>query len=210
MTIACHGEGNCNLGYCSGDAMLRICDGENSVCSSAEAVAQNDNACGSTCPYLSFICPASGVVSVLKAPNQVGAEATCQWSAYPYIPDASSPCNQSTCGANRECGWAKGAVTQCTPGVALEVGCAGENCGPGSYTGNPMIRVCDGAHTVCSASEALGQNDDAVGCGVEGASVTVTCPASGTITTLVAPHCVDEPNFSCEVCVGCPTCSPPW
>ena len=210
VTIACHGEGNCNLGYCTGDAMLRICDGISTGCKASDAIAQSNDACGTTCPYLSFLCPSSGYVSVLKAPKDVSGQATCQWVAYPTTPDASSPCDQSTCGANRECGWTKGAVTQCSPGVTLEVGCAGPSCGPGQYTGNPMIRVCSGEDAICSADEALAQNDDAVGCSSEGASVTITCPTAGVITTLVAPHCVDEPDFSCDICVSCPSCSPPW
>lgn len=57
----------CRLGSCSGDAMIRVCAGE-TECTSAAAIAQDDDSCGSLCPRATMRCPSSGRYTVLTAP----------------------------------------------------------------------------------------------------------------------------------------------
>jgi aminopeptidase N len=57
----------CMLGTCTGDPMLRICDGE-SACLGRNAISSDDQSCGGNCPVTSFVCPASGRYTVLSAP----------------------------------------------------------------------------------------------------------------------------------------------
>ena len=210
ITIACHEEAPCNLGSCQGDAMLRVCDGTANGCTASEALAQNDNACGTDCPYLTFVCPASGQLSVLTAPHVDGEPAQCIWSTYPESPDATLPCAEDTCGPERECGWVRATVTPCTPGIAVEIGCGGgASCGLGSSEGDPMIRVCAGDHQACDAGTALANVDDVPGCGFS-AGAEYMCPESGAVTILTAPKCSNEPHYSCDLCAACPSCTPPW
>ena len=210
ITIACHQESPCNLGSCQGDAMLRICDGGNTACTANEALAQNDNACGTACPYLTFVCPASGQLSVLTAPHKNGEEAQCIWSTYPDSPNATLPCSEDICGPERECGWVRRAVMPCSPGITLEVGCgAGVSCELGSSQGDPMIRVCAGDHVICDAGTALGASDDVPGCGFAPGSEFI-CPQAGVVTILSAPKCSNDPHYTCELCAACPSCTPPW
>ena len=184
--------------------MLRICDGTGTACTNTEAVAQNDNACGSSCPYLTFLCPASGQISVLTAPHTDGSPYLCTWSTYPEEADATLPCTEVTCGPERDCGWIRAAVTPCTPGISMSLGCG---CGLGASTGDPMIRVCAGDHAVCDSGTALAFNDDTCGVSPE---ATFTCPPEGVVTVLTAPKCSNEPLYSCDLCGACPSCTPPW
>jgi aminopeptidase N len=64
---------SCGLGTCSGDPMIRICDGE-TWCPAFEQVAGDDQSCGNNCPIASVTCPASGRYTVLAA-SWVDAEA---------------------------------------------------------------------------------------------------------------------------------------
>lgn len=69
---------NCSLGSCTGDPMIRVCDAETSNCTSASALAANDNRCGGLCPLSrNFLCPASGRLSVYTAAQNHGQPYTC-------------------------------------------------------------------------------------------------------------------------------------
>jgi hypothetical protein len=65
IDVGCSAE--CGLGSCSGDAMLRLCNGE-TECTAASALAQSDDACGSLCPRAEIRCPSGGRFTVLTAP----------------------------------------------------------------------------------------------------------------------------------------------
>lgn len=89
-------------------------------------------------------------------------------------------------GAHRECGWSLGDTIACTPGATVDVGCSGA-CGLGSCTGDPMMRICDGARPDgnCSYPGALALSDDFGGqCPCE---LGVVCPESGELEVYVAP-----------------------
>lgn len=208
VTIACHGVGNCNLGSCAGDPMLRICPGAGVPCTNTQAVAQNDNACGTDCPYVTFLCPPDGAVTVLHAPHTYGSAYTCNQGAFPLEDIATKPCDTPTCGLDRECGWLRRAVTTCSPGLTFSIGCDG--CGVGTSAGNPMVRLCAGDVTSCSAADAVAANDDSPTCGGGGAKATFTCPDAGAITVLTGDNCTSDSASTCDLCMACPDCTPPW
>ncbi|UJR87028.1 hypothetical protein [Sandaracinus amylolyticus] len=72
----------CGLGSCSGDAVLRVCDGSEADvrgCADATAVLrESDDACGSVCPLVRVACPESGRVTVIHRAFAEGAS-TCDW-----------------------------------------------------------------------------------------------------------------------------------
>lgn len=92
----------------------------------------------------------------------------------------------------RECGWSTEPDPRaCTPGQMVTIGC-NPSCpaGGGICEGNPMIRVCPSTRACaatstgcaptlpyCSASEAIGFNDDS--CGTQCSQVAFMCPPSG-------------------------------
>jgi hypothetical protein len=97
-------------------------------------------------------------------------------------------------GLNRECGWKKAGSFSCTPGARVSAGCGAE-CGLGTASGDPEIRVCPG-ETACPWP-GLGGNDDCTTSeDVHGSKVTVLCPSSGRITVLTGPAFTGDP-------VGC-------
>lgn len=56
-------------GACSGDPVMRVCSG-NAPCESGTSsmLVQGDDSCGTLCPLVSFVCPASGTYSVMTGP----------------------------------------------------------------------------------------------------------------------------------------------
>jgi hypothetical protein len=62
------GAGGCGLGESTGSAMLRVCR-RIQYCDegSAELIAENDGACGSSKPRVDFTCPAEGFYAVMAA-----------------------------------------------------------------------------------------------------------------------------------------------
>lgn len=76
-----------SLGSCTGDTVLRVCDGAHDPeCTSRWVVAQNDDSgvgaggCGrggDCCSWVNMRCPASGTFSVFTAPYASGDAATC-------------------------------------------------------------------------------------------------------------------------------------
>jgi hypothetical protein len=65
----------CDCADCTGDPMMRVCEGFGS-CFSATALGQNDDSCD-RCPEVITTCPSSGVVSVMVAPFTSGNPFTC-------------------------------------------------------------------------------------------------------------------------------------
>jgi hypothetical protein len=71
----------CDLGSCTGDPMLRVCDAArpDGNCSYPGAIAFDDDSCGSQCPTAAFVtCPDSGRLVVYTAPFSPGAAYTCE------------------------------------------------------------------------------------------------------------------------------------
>jgi hypothetical protein len=103
----------------------------------------------------------------------------------------TDPCVGMVPGLNRECGWKVGGSFSCTPGARVSAGC-GTECGLGTASGDPEIRVCPG-DTAC-AWPGLGGNDDCTTSeNAHGSKVTVLCPSSGRITVLTGPAFTGDP-----------------
>lgn len=60
---------------CTGDPMLRVCEGTE-ACEFGESLASIDDACG-LCPIADFVCPPSGLFSVMTTAFDVALAATC-------------------------------------------------------------------------------------------------------------------------------------
>jgi len=70
----------CQIGRCTGDPMLRVCDAEtpSQNCSYPNAVGFGNDQCGGRCPVTStFRCPESGSLDVFAAPKKPGASFSC-------------------------------------------------------------------------------------------------------------------------------------
>lgn len=63
-------------GVCTGDPMIRVCEGSG-ACLAASAIAEVDDACG-LCPETFFTCPASGTYTVLVASFGAGGWFQCE------------------------------------------------------------------------------------------------------------------------------------
>jgi hypothetical protein len=98
-------------------------------------------------------------------------------------------CTTTSNGEFRDCGWADAGTFACTPAEELTLACEGA-C-DGTCTGDPVLRVCDGATPDCRGSAAIGNNDDA-DCGSSCSSLTFTCPDSGSVQALTAAWSSDE------------------
>ncbi|WP_437817467.1 lysyl oxidase family protein [Sorangium sp. So ce1078] len=75
ITVGC----GCPAGSCGSDPMLRVCDGA-SGCTGVAALASVDDTCG-YCPQASFVCPESGVYTVLVAAYNSSSAFTCDVTA---------------------------------------------------------------------------------------------------------------------------------
>jgi hypothetical protein len=74
VTIGC---GGCSgVGSCSGDPMVRVCEGTE-ACRLSTTLGLSDDTC-SRCPEAQFFCPASGQYSALTAPFSSGSSFTCE------------------------------------------------------------------------------------------------------------------------------------
>jgi hypothetical protein len=71
ITLGC----GCGGGVCSGDTMIRVCEGTE-ACAGFESLGSNDDRCG-LCSQLSVECPESGVYSVLVGPFSSGLPFVC-------------------------------------------------------------------------------------------------------------------------------------
>lgn len=75
IAVSC-GTG-CHTGACTGDPVMRVCDGT-TACTGREAIGSDDDcATGVYCPRVPLTCPASGNVTVLTAPYMVGDTYAC-------------------------------------------------------------------------------------------------------------------------------------
>ncbi len=85
----------------------------------------------------------------------------------------------------RECGWDFLGTFPCVPGTQTGAGCA-QNCGVGSCSGDPMLRVCDAAEANCTTGIALRSNDNRCG-GACPMATEFLCPESGQLAVYAAP-----------------------
>ncbi len=105
----------------------------------------------------------------------------------------------------RECDWDFIGIYPCTPGTQAGAGCS-QNCGVGSCSGNPMIRVCDGAAPNCTSGIALGANDNRCG-GVCPMANQFLCPESGQLAVYAASTEHGQP-YRCDVAISAGPGSP--
>jgi hypothetical protein len=118
-----------------------------------------------------------------------------------YTPTEPCPAgfdHHATDGLHRECGWDHATDVVCQPGTMVDIGCAAE-CGLGTCTGDPILRVCDADRPDgnCSYPGTLDDDDDS--CGSQCPRVrNVPCPGSGTLAVYTAPFRVGEP-YTCEI-----------
>ncbi len=93
VTVGCNTSAMCqgDAARCDGNPILRVCASARPCpagsagctpvlpyCSAREALASNDDACGSQCPSVTFRCPPSGFYRVLTASNRSGEAYTCR------------------------------------------------------------------------------------------------------------------------------------
>lgn len=82
IRVACH-EG-CGVGACTGDPVLRVCDGTSSVSTCIDGVGflgedDDSGACGTgLCSSLDVTCPSSGSITVVHRAYSGGSYA-CAW-----------------------------------------------------------------------------------------------------------------------------------
>ncbi len=109
--------------------------------------------------------------------------------------------DHSSEGTHRECGWELADTFTCEPTLAVHIGCATSNgCGGAACTGDPMIRVCDGAlPDGCAFAEALSSSDDTSGSECP-CSFQVRCPDSGQLSVYTGSHQVGQP-YECAVTI---------
>jgi hypothetical protein len=74
VTVGCGGCGG--TGTCTGDPVMRICDGTE-PCLFSAALASADDGCGTFCPNATFVCPASGLYTVLTGAYTAGNSFVC-------------------------------------------------------------------------------------------------------------------------------------
>jgi len=102
-------------------------------------------------------------------------------------------------GKHRECGWDLLGTWDCEPGALFRIGCSAACSGLGECTGDPMVRVCNGADPDgnCSATTNIGDNDDS--CGSKCPRVkNRTCPLSGKVDVYAAAI-VHGADYTCDV-----------
>ncbi len=93
----------------------------------------------------------------------------------------------------RDCGWTQRGTLSCTPGSQVTVAC-GTDCGQGSCTGDPQMRICDGTGPCTTGGDAANGHAgaerayDDESCGGGCPKNVFTCPASGQYTILTSPY----------------------
>jgi hypothetical protein len=103
----------------------------------------------------------------------------------PMVTSPVEACDGLVFGEQRECGWTRAMSGTCTPGRAMTASCGAE-CGGGTRTGDPMLRVCPG-NEPCKFSGNNSNDDCSNQNNARGARVRFNCPASGQFTVLTAP-----------------------
>jgi len=78
-SVGCSSSRACGGGTCTGDPMIRVCDGDQADgCSFAGALDSSDSSASTPCPCaLGLTCPASGQLRVYTAPSVLGAAYQC-------------------------------------------------------------------------------------------------------------------------------------
>ncbi len=188
MAIGCTSSGACQIGRCDGDTVMRVCEGVDVGCTAGQALGSNDDACGSTCSVVNYVCPDSGRVTILTGGNNPSEVISCDLSQQVgfVFPDPTSPCTAGEQGTDRDCGWEPLPARTCTPGEEVSVGCnASDGCALGSCEGDTMLRICAGHNDNCTAERRIAGNDDA--CDSLCSRVVFTCPEDGVYTPLTAP-----------------------
>ena len=99
----------------------------------------------------------------------------------------------------RECEWDFVGEFDCTPGTQSGAACS-QNCGMGSCTGDPMIRVCDAAESNCTSGIALADNNNRCG-GLCPLATNFLCPESGRLAVYTASAQYGQP-YTCNVLTG--------
>lgn len=102
-------------------------------------------------------------------------------------------CTGTPTGVSRDCGWMVAGTFTCTAGAMVHASC-GAGCAASACTGDPVMRVCDGA-SACTGREAIGSDDDCMA-SVYCPSAAFTCPASGRVTVMTAPYRTGD-MFTC-------------
>ena len=79
VTLGCNAA--CGAGMCAGNPALRVCAGDG-PCTHAAAVAENDDACGTSCPSVTFTCPLfRNRYTVMTGGSRAGSAYQCQLEA---------------------------------------------------------------------------------------------------------------------------------
>jgi hypothetical protein len=91
VTIGCNPMCMPSMGLCEGNTVVRICPSTRPCaagsagcmptlpyCMAADAIASNDDSCGTQCSQVSFMCPASGYYRVLTGAFRAGDAFTCR------------------------------------------------------------------------------------------------------------------------------------
>lgn len=90
VTVGC--SAGCGLGTCTGDTVMRVCDGSHDpTCTSRWTIASNDDSgcpgsgrcsgAGDCCSQVTFTCPISGTYAAFWAPFSSTGTATCNLAA---------------------------------------------------------------------------------------------------------------------------------
>ncbi|MGE0786083.1 MAG: hypothetical protein AB7S26_10370 [Sandaracinaceae bacterium] len=105
ITVACD---NSVIGTCSGDPVIRVCNGNLGVeeCRDADPsiVVEDDDSGSGLCPHAAgIVCPASGLITIVTRPVVRDSAYTCDWriaepiggvrrdAGGPGLPDAGPP-----------------------------------------------------------------------------------------------------------------------
>ncbi len=201
VAAGCAEGGGCGLGSCTGDPVMRVCDGRGEGCTSGQALGVSDDACGGNCPLVNFVCPEGGVYTVLTGGNRPNNAFTCEVATQlgHVRGDPTAECVQNARGVDRNCGWQVSDSFVCEPGGPLAIGCnAGDGCALGDCQGDTILRICDGHGNRCLSSERIGTNDDA--CSTLCSFARLMCPDSGVFTVLDGPY-RSELDATCNLAV---------
>lgn len=77
VTVGCNAMCSPAAGSCAGDPVIRVCNGDG-PCNHADAVAEGEDACGSQCPLVTFMCPSRGRYTVMTGGSRAGAAYECR------------------------------------------------------------------------------------------------------------------------------------
>lgn len=166
----------CGIGSCTGDPVLRFCDGTLGIeaCRSSSdttAFVEVDDSCSSACPRARVTCPISGSLAIVARPLFSSSSFTCDWEIEHrgiLPPGGRAP-----------------ETIACAPGAPIQIGCS-LGCGIGECSGTAAIRTCDGTASVADcqsgAADSLRETSGSSGCGSGCPEYVLDCPPSGALT----------------------------